>query len=432
MVRRPEGRQENLLLRAAREGRGLKIAETARALEEWAYANGHTSFTCSEDKYRTWEQGCIPHGYAWPVLTGYFGMTPEELGLRPYPAVAGRADVPSRTVDGATASFVLAQEDAVDRRQFAATLPILTMPAPTEPRQVGMDDVQRLRQAIVRLEAIGDEIGGETLHAVAGRYLAHAQRLLACSYQPKVGTALRMAAAELATDAGWFAFDAGQQAAAHSYFTHALYLARVADDTLLEAQVYSLMSLVANADRRSREALHLAHAGQRAAASGPPRLRALFDAREALATARLGDRTQSRTALGRAWRRMSADDDEAPPWIAFFNPAELRSIEATCDADLGAVQQAAEHLEQVVNERDAFERNRALRSARLAELRLGTGDLDGACAAGRLAIARPVGSARVRASLANVATKLASHHRTPCVASFLQEWRVCAAGPVHG
>ncbi len=101
-VRRPPQGRDNELLIAARKARGLRRAQAARALESWAYEHGHTSFTCSEDKYRTWEYGAIPHPYAWPVLTGFFDKSAAELGLVPAPVPDSSSSGPEGRAEHAT------------------------------------------------------------------------------------------------------------------------------------------------------------------------------------------------------------------------------------------------------------------------------------------------------------------------------------------
>ncbi len=153
-------------------------------------------------------------------------------------------------------------------------------------------------------------------------------------------------------------------------------------------------------------------------------MRALLAIREARAWAQLGDKPAAEAAVGEAWRHFGAvgSDDPDPAWVTFVNEAELRAVNAICDSDLGSHQRAVVGFERSIETIGPFVRNNAMRSARLAHVRLAVGDVDGACAAAHDADASLASSSRARNVLAAFTQKLAGHD-APVARQFVARWR---------
>jgi tetratricopeptide (TPR) repeat protein len=156
---------------------------------------------------------------------------------------------------------------------------------------------------------------------------------------PVEGSARRelfAATAELTQMLGWSAYDAGRQGAAQRYFVHGLRLAREAEDAQLGARLLSNLSHQANYLGRFTEAVYLARAAQSVAARTPSTtVSAMLLTMEARALASLGDAegcTAVLTKAERKFERRNPDDD--PPWIGYFNEAELAGESAHCFRDL--------------------------------------------------------------------------------------------------
>ncbi len=438
MVRRPDGRDENTLLIAARKNRGLRRAQAARALEAWARQHGHTSFTCTEDKYRSWEYGVIPHPYAWPVLTGYFDKTAAELGLTgkqpcaPAPAALTPPGMctdgdGSPTVEGGQSEHT-SEGDRVLRRQFAAAIPAslaapLVFTHPTAP-QVNEQTVARLRDSIATLRHLDSQVGGDTVHPLAAQLLAQGRGLLAQARPNPHTTAMHLALGELAACTGWFAYDAGNHHLARAYLGEAMVQTRLADDPMGEAQACNHLANLALRTGHAGEALRLVQLGQRLVhQGGAPKAKALFAMREAQVWAKLGDQKLADAAAGRAWDHLATDHTgvETPRWAAYVNETELRVLTAIGANDLGGHDRAAERFERSVADISHSPRTEANWNTLLAHARLECGELDGACAAARQALAANVASTRVRRRLEQFAAK-ARRLNAEVTRAFSQQW----------
>ncbi len=343
MVRRPENRAENMLLRAARERRGLNIAKAARALEEWAYANGHTSFTCSEDKYRTWEMGSIPRSYAWPVLTGFFEMTPEELGLR-------RDDEPvyRRSFVTLTGSAIIDATTAAVADQLVPTL--LRLSTAESGRDLDLvaatAAVRRLKKAyqacrhndvVAALPELLPQLG-RLAKTVDGDEGSAAQALVADAYHVAAGIQLKRGMegpAWLAADASMRAAEASEDpvtlASSVRIVTHALmdggHLAAA-----IELTTTGAARLAADALPKDVEALSV---------YGSLLLRG------SIAAARAGDRQTALSLLAEAHeaaRRLGGDANHR--WTA-FGPTNVRLHRVNVAVKLGDAGTAIEHARAI-------------------------------------------------------------------------------------
>ena len=109
-----------------------------------------------------------------------------------------------------------------------------------------------------------------------------------------------------------------------------LALAKEADDALLGARLLSNLSHQANYLGRYEQAVQLARAAQATTTRTPSAtVSSLLLAREARALASLGDAAGCASVLAkaeRAFERRNAGSD--PPWIGYFNCAELASESA--------------------------------------------------------------------------------------------------------
>ncbi len=271
VVRTPNNREPNLLLQAARERRGLKVAGAARALEEWAYVNGHTSFTCSEDKYRTWEKGCIPHGYAWPVLTGYFGMTAQQLGL-----IAGES----------TPVSALAAADTVSLLRETACM--------GADREV----IDQVGQAAERLAVEYLRSPPAPMFQKAQGLRAHVLNLRRSPQRPGDASDLCLVAGRLSGVLAYAALDNGDAPAAHEHARAAYACGEVAGDGELCAWARGTQSLIARFAGDYQRALKLARDGMRHGSHRASRARLLCGQAQSLAN--LGDAAGALAALAAA------------------------------------------------------------------------------------------------------------------------------------
>jgi hypothetical protein len=232
------------------------------------------------------------------------------------------------------------------------------------------------------------------------------------------------AAAEVAQQLGWSAYDAGRHGAAQRYFAHGLRLAGEAADPVLGARLLSNLSHQANYLGHYRDALHLARAAQSAAAGrATPTVTAMFLAMEARALASLGDGAGCAATLHRAERqfgqRAPADD---PQWIYYFDELELAGEKAHCARDLGQAKWAREFAAGALDPVTTPARTAAFISLVDAAAALRGGDLDEALtlASGSVELAGPLQSARYLRYVSDfhAALRTGGHTRHPQVGPF--------------
>ena len=174
--------------------------------------------------------------------------------------------------------------------------------------------------------------GGHVRRVLLFYFRSEIVPMLRAQHSEPVRRELFGAAAEVAQQLGWSAYDAGRHGAAQRYFAQGLRLAGEAADPVLGARLLSNLSHQANYLGQYRDALHLARAAQSAAAGrATPTVASMFLAMEARALASLGDAAGCAAVLHRAerefGRRAPADD---PQWIYYFDELELAGEKAHC------------------------------------------------------------------------------------------------------
>ncbi|MGF1428510.1 tetratricopeptide repeat protein [Kitasatospora sp. LaBMicrA B282] len=317
----------------------------------------------------------------------------------------------------------LATALGLDAPARGATAPS-ALPLPAQ-RKVGRADVRLVEQAVRDIRLADDAHGGDTLFERAGQSLRHAYLLLnEGDYSLATERQLQATAGELAISVGWLAHDSHRLADARSFYAEALATARMANDSALEAHVFCNSAFLARDAGRPREALRAAQAGQSAARRlDSDRLLALLAMREAGGWAVLRDRGACERALARGYRLFDRGEGEGDPeWMSFFGEAEIAGLEAQCWSALGDWDRASRLAGQAMAlQHPQFVRNRALYTAELAHDRLGRGDLAGAGVHGSAAVELlgRVRSARIRAMLADTATRLRGFAQVDEVGAFL-------------
>jgi ATP/maltotriose-dependent transcriptional regulator MalT len=167
--------------------------------------------------------------------------------------------------------------------------------------------------------------------------------------------------------------------AARTYFVGALDLARSAGDRALGGKVLAIMSHQANFLGRHAEALDLAQAAKSGAAGvAPPRVHAMYCAMEARALSSTGDEMAATRAVREAesaFARQGGEDE--PPWIRYFDVAELHDEFGHCFRDLGRAEESARNLGIALDTSSAaYPRSRTFSRLVLASTRLQKGEVD--------------------------------------------------------
>ncbi|XVQ14029.1 helix-turn-helix transcriptional regulator [Spirillospora sp. CA-255316] len=293
------------------------------------------------------------------------------------------------TGGGETDGIEREEGDQVDRWDFngmaAGPAAAAALPAFEVPARVDDAHVRYLRASLDRLRARDQELGGGAVFTQARRQFARARRMLDESdYSERVGHRLLVVTGELAEEAGWAAFDSGDQVSARAFYNEAHVLAGSSGDTELQTHILSTMAMQANhlawITRRkgvAREARRLAELAAGIAEHEPsPRLRALVAIRLAVAYANDGDAGAFRRAVARAREELDRGEHPADlPWTAFVTPGEVDAAEATGHLSLGAPGRSVEIHRKSLEDAALGPRNRLCATGYLANALLHQGDV---------------------------------------------------------
>ncbi|WP_409074236.1 hypothetical protein [Micromonospora chalcea] len=231
-------------------------------------------------------------------------------------------------------------------------------PVPTNAagRRVGMAEVAAVCSTIKLFMNLDFQFGGGHARTALAQYFRHdVLPLLEGSYSGEVGQKLFSAAAEVAQLLGWTAYDLGQHGLAQRYLIQGLRLAQAGGDRVMGGRLLSNMSHQANYLGQHQEAAQLARAAQegaRGAASGT--VSAMFLAMEARARAGAGDGRSCASVLREAeslFNHRAVCDD--PPWIYYFDEAEMAGEAAHCFRDLRSPALALEFVTQAIELTDS-------------------------------------------------------------------------------
>src|SRR5215211_2750114 len=310
----------------------------------------------------------------------------------------------------------------LDRREFLVTMAAAAMTSEvalrwlvsppeervqrdTGPGWVGHSDIGAVRAMQSSLKAIDDAHGGGVALPMAVEYLrGEVAPLLHGRYNDPVGRALFSATAEFTLGVGWMAYDAGKHGLAQRYMAQALRLSHAANDRAFGGRILAAMS---------HQALHLgdvrhgldfacaARAGTRGAVTATTA--GMLPATEACAHAARGDASPCLRALTEAERAFErSNPSEDPPWVD-FDEGGLTGHLARSFRDLNRPHEAQQFAVQSIQLcRPTHLRTRVQRYAILASAHAQQGDLEGACAVGRQALAE-VPRLRSRRTLDDVA-----------------------------
>jgi len=332
-----------------------------------------------------------PHPRQRRSIEAVLGHSSVELGFIPPPN-------PSRvteTVPQKASQIRREDQRPVIRREFlrVAGAAVVSVALPEVPmsRTISMTDVQEMSTSLALMHTLDDKYGGGAVARLARQSAQHIQSaLVQRSHLPeRVEAALYSLAGSYTSTAGWFAYDAGDHDLARQHFDRALRLAVISRDPLLQAQTWNYMGHQARWLGQSNEAFAMARAGLSSSiARRDPKVAALFHSRLALGHADRGERGLAQRSLGRAADALSKDDGrERPPWIDFFDSAEVAGLGGLAYLALGQYQRAEQHARQALGTiTDAYARNRIGYTVDLAEAQLGCREVDMACATAHQAL----------------------------------------------
>jgi transcriptional regulator with XRE-family HTH domain len=440
-------------LRAARLARDWSEQDLADQIQNWEYRHGAgRSLGVSRSYVSEWEIGKrgVSHDYAVRI-EGVTSIPRDHLidhrSSRGRVVRLQEAEVGLRwtdDLDDAVDVLIELWRCRLDRREFlvavvatAATSEValrwLVSPPEervqrdTGPGCVGHSDIEAVRAMQSSLKAIDDAHGGGVALPMAVEYLrGEVAPLLHGRYSDAVGRALFGATAELTLGVGWMAYDAGKHGLAQRYMAQALRMSHAGNDRAFGGRILAAMS---------HQALHLgdvrhgldfacaARAGTQGAVT--PTTAAMLAAMEACAHAAHGDASPCLRALTdaeHAFERSNPSHD--PSWVD-FDEGGLTGHLARSFRDLNRPREAEQFAVRSIQLcRPTHLRTRVQRYAILASANAQQGDLEGACAVGRQALAE-MGRLRSKRTLDDVArlVDVVSANRSQTTDDFIKHAR---------
>jgi hypothetical protein len=386
----------------AQRGWSLRIA--LREIAKAAEALGINMAVGTPEKIWRWEnRGVVPDRFSQRALAHALNVPPERLELLPWPRWLPDAEAVYSahpwTIAGCLDALDSVEDALIDRRGFltlsgVALTAVASGWASCEPeRMVGATKGGRLdaetvawvEERIPGLRRMDDRLSGASLLRLIRADLHMVTELISrSSYPGHLGQRLYRTAAELGQLAGWVAFDIGQHSAAQRYYIAALHTAHAAEDQQLGANVLAGLSFQCALVGQPQDGVSLAETAQEHAHKASPRVQALIASRQARAHARAGDTPACTRALkraeqllGRAENTSSTDD---PPWVYYFDQAELEAQAGTCFVDLCQPKIAEPMLTRALAAQDrSYVRDRTIYLVRAAKAQIQAGQLDAAC-----------------------------------------------------
>ncbi|MEY9961535.1 XRE family transcriptional regulator [Streptacidiphilus sp. MAP5-52] len=274
-------------------------------------------------------------------------------------------------------------EDDVHRRDFLAAAAAAALAHPTAHARVGHSDVEQLRTNLAQLVALDNQRGGHgALETGALAGAGQVMRLSRGASSGRINSRLLSLAADYLALAAWSCIDARELDRAQTHLDRAGTLAGMSGDPVVQMTVWNFVAMLAHHRKRPGEAVAAAQAAQATrACRQDPLYASLAHARTAIGHSDQLDRQAALRSLGYAEEALTRSEAlPRPPWLAFYDLAELRALTAIVCGQLGEFEQSEAASHQALATIPAnFRRNRAMATARLAVAQIGQGEADHAC-----------------------------------------------------
>ena len=371
------------------------------------------------------------------------------LGERPYPKhlVASSQEDTTKRRDAITGALALATEAVVGMPALASAVqrdraamgvlaalrlpPVLHETFASEHCPLSTaGQVEAIRQACDRYFSTQDATLGGTAAYIVARALHHqTERWLQGGGQPPhVTAAVHTLHAELATWAGWLAYDAGQLRIAHRYLQDAIVHARLIDHPAAEVRAMVHLCLLLNKQGKPAQALQTAQAALRIAntqapsTQAPPQLSAILMQRAASSHAYLGQKCAFVRASDAARNRLEAKLSTQEGTWQWVTSRELIGLTGRGHAALGEHDQAQAAYRQILDDPDPrFPRNNLYYQVQLAKSLIESGDIgQGASLLSTLLPSTlALDSGRIDREVHHLRSALATHPRVPQARDFI-------------
>lgn len=313
----------------------------------------------------------------------------------------------------------------VQRREFIGVMAALAIPlARTDQltsRRIGRSDVAELRRRTARLRRLDNIMGGAETYPVYSAEAHFTDRLIReSSHTAEIGRELLALLAEQQQQAGWSAFDSGQQALAKRFYDDSRKAAENAQALDLAGNALAYAAYQQTATQQSGTALATS-SYEVARQVATPKVSALLLERKAWAHATAGEAAETDRALNLAREALNASADRPEPdWVFWVDAAEIDIMAGRCWTELRRPLRAVPVLERVLAAfDDTHARDKALYLTWLATSYLQAHEVEQAAAtlAHAADLAAGVTSVRPAQRIETVARRLARHRSTPAVAA---------------
>ncbi|MFP8886751.1 tetratricopeptide repeat protein [Streptomyces mangrovi] len=288
----------------------------------------------------------------------------------------------------------------------------LAAPAAAQQRRLGFADVDRMNAKLAAVVSMDDRYGGTPdLEKHAAALAQEALRLQqGNAASTRVRSELYAVAAALTTSAMWAAIDGRRMDTAQAHMHQAVTLAGLAKNPAIQYRVWGHASSLYRQLGRHTDALAAAElARESPIARRDPLYASLALARLAVHYADTGDARSALRTLGKAEESYTRIDPagQRPPWMRFYDRAELDSLALFTNLRLGRWADAEHRGHQCLARlRPDLHRNRALTHANLALAQIGQGEVEPAVASARAVPAEMASHGRVGKLLGDFTRRL--------------------------
>ncbi|WP_130798666.1 helix-turn-helix transcriptional regulator [Streptomyces otsuchiensis] len=393
-------------IRRLREERGWSQSRLARETCKAARISGDPIGRQEISRYETGKR--TPREWL-PHIAAALGARTDDLTLEAQELITPKPSL---------ADF-LPEDDALARVRSARI------------RRIGLEEVQDITHRAHGLRLADDVVSGGDLIRPALRELRSAIRMYREGvYTEEIGNAFLAQVGELAQITGWIASDTGRQAEAERIYRLGISAARQAGDRTLTGNLAGSLAYQYSNTQREADGVALAAAAvQEAGSSARPKAQALYLDRLAWAYAKVGDAQLAARALGDASEALTAHDaeDDAPDYLYWMNPDELKVMESRCYTELRRPLRAVPLLRDVLSTYNAtLTRELVLYLSWLVVALADANEPEEAALTAERAIqlSRCVASERATVRIDVILKRLAQYSDVPEVASLLANQRI--------
>ncbi len=323
---------------------------------------------------------------------------------------------------------------ALERREFlrmtalgaGAALAVPTSLTLAAGNRIGANVPNLLKARTARLRRLDDVLGGgDTFRLYLQEYQTTKTLLRDGIFTEQTRNSLLSVLSEQAQQAGWAAFDGGDQVSATKLYRDSHRLALESSDRALAGNALAFLAYQELAQNPHSAVQAAEESCATAGPQAPRSVQALLHERRAWAHAVAGNGKESEGALSMAQTALDANEDaQEPDWSNWVDARELQIMTGRCWTELGRPLRAVPVLEKVLGQfDDAHARDKALYSCWLAESYMLAGEVEHAASVAERVIdlSTGVASVRPRRQISKVIQRLTEYRQEPSVSALLEK-----------